>query len=142
MAYNRITEPAKVPKVKKQITFPKNFTRVQKDYARKLIKQLEESKLISDLDLPIIFKYCKVKFTLDSIEDEMLKVEVGSKQFQELTKTYGTLSNLFIRLSKELSLTPRTVRNKQALDEREVLNTNVEFNEDEEVDLEGWTIEE
>lgn len=141
MAYNRITEQAKLPKVdNKQITFPKNFTRTQKDYARKLIKQLEESKLISDLDLPIIFKYCRVKFTLDSIEDEMLKVEVGSKQFQELTKTYGTMSNLFIRLSKELSLTPRTVRNKQALDEREVLDTSAAVDDDF-VDMEGWTFE-
>lgn len=141
MAYNRITEPARVPKVEKQITFPKNFTRTQKDYARKLIKQLEESKMISDLDLPIIFKYCRVKFTLDSIEDEMLKVEVGSKQFQELTKTYGTMSNLFIRLSKELSLTPRTVRNKQALDEREILDTTT-VSDNEEIDLTGWTFEE
>lgn len=140
MAYNRITEQANLPKVPKQITFPTNFTRTQKDYARKLIKQLEESKLISNLDLPIVFKYCRTKFLMDSVEDKLLEVEIGSKEFSELTKTYNSLANTFIRLSKELSLTPRTVRNKQSLDEREVLNTNnVEDNDS--IDMEGWDFE-
>lgn len=143
MAYNRITEQANLPKVEKQITFPKNFTRTQKDYARKLIKQLEESKLISNLDLPIIFKYCRTKFLMDEVEDELLKVGIAdTKKFAELTKTYNSLANTFIRLSKELSLTPRTVRNKQALDEREILDTsNVEDDDFESVDMEGWNFE-
>lgn len=142
MAYNRITEEAKLPKVDKQISFPKNFTRSQKDYARKLIKQLEDSKIISNLDLPLLFKYCRTKFLMDEVEDELLKVGIAdTKKFSELTKTYNSLANTFIRLSKELSLTPRTVRNKAKLDEREVLDTS-SYDEDEEVDLEGWTIEE
>lgn len=140
MAYNRITEQAKLPKIPKQISFPQNFTRTQKDYARKLIKQLEESKLISNLDLPIIFKYCRTKFLMDEVENELLRVGIAdTKKFSELTKTYNSLANTFIRLSKELSLTPRTVRNKQALDEREVLDINNV--EDDEVDMEGWTFD-
>ena len=43
-------------------------------------------------------------------------------------------------MSKEIGLTPRTVRNKAKLDEREVLNTSTVVGSDE-IDMEGWTFE-
>lgn len=138
--YQRITEEAKLPKIDKQLSYPKNFTRVQKDFCKKLIDQLQEAKLISNLDVQLVFKYCRTKFLMDSVEDELLKVGVGTKQFSELTKTYNSLANTFIRISKELGLSPRTVRNKAKIDEREVLDIkNVEDEED--IDMEGWVFE-
>ena len=138
--YNRITEEAALPKLDKQLSYPKNFTRVQKDFCKKLIDQLYEAKLISNLDVQLAFKYCRTKFLMDSVEDKLLKVEVGSKQFAELTKTYNSLANTFIRISKELGLSPRGVRNKAKLDEREVLDTNI-AEDDNEIDMEGWKFE-
>ena len=142
MAYNRITEQAKLPKVSQQISFPKSFSRNEKDWTRKLIKQLSESKLISDLDIQLVFKYAKTKFLMDEVEEQLAKVGItDTKQFSELTKTYNSLASTFIRLSKEIGLTPRTVRNKAKLDEREVLNTsNVEY-DDSEINMEGWVFE-
>ena len=78
---------------------------------------------------------------MDEVEEQLAKVGItDTKQFSELTKTYNSLASTFIRLSKEIGLTPRTVRNKAKLDEREVLDTSAAVGSDE-IDMEGWTFE-
>lgn len=137
MGYKRTTEQAKLPKVANNITYPTGYNRKQKEYCKKLITQLQQSEIICDLDINLVFRYCTTKFMLDELDIELAKVGVTDyRKYKELLKMYTSLSTTFISLSKELGMSPRNNRIKSNIDKREVLDTSKV--EDSEIDLEGW----
>lgn len=137
MGYKRTTEQAKLPKVANNITYPTGYSRKQKEYCKKLITQLQQSEIICDLDINLVFRYCTTKFMLDELDIELAKVGVTDyRKYKELLKMYTSLSTTFISLSKELGMSPRNNRIKSNIDKREVLDTSKV--EDSEIDLEGW----
>lgn len=143
MSFKRSSEQARLPRVTSNLTYPAGYDRKKKEYCRKLIAQLQEADMISDIDINIFFRYTTTKFMMDELDQELAKVGVGNcKEYKELLKMYTSLSTTFIALSKELGLTPRNNRLKSNIDKRQALDVNLEFDEDEEVDLSGWTVEE
>lgn len=138
MSYKRTTEQAKLPKVANNITYPSGYNRKQKEYCKKLITQLQESEIICDLDINLVFRYCTTKFMLDEIDLQLAQTGVSNtKEYKELLKMYTSLSTTFISLSKELGMSPRNNRIKSNIDKREVLDTSI-VEDGEEVDMEGW----
>ena len=141
MSYKRTTEQAKLPKVSNNITYPTGWDRKKKEYCKKLITQLQESEIICDLDINLVFRYCTTKFMLDDLDIELAKVEITDyRKYKELLKMYTSLSTTFISLSKELGMSPRNNRIKSNIDKREVLDTNI-VSDDEDINLEGWKFE-
>ena len=143
MSFKRSTEQAKLPKVSTNITYPIGWDRKKKEYCKKLITQLQESEIICNLDINLVFRYCTTKFMLDDLDQEIAKTGVSDyKKYKELLKMYTSLSTSFVSLSKELSMSPRSNRLKSNIDKRTELDTNIEFDDnDSEIDLEGWTFE-
>lgn len=113
MAYKK-TETASVPSVGKNITYPKHFTRHEKEYAKKTISMLSDSGLGSQLDLGLIFRYTYVHFQLEKVES-VLHDCMDLSKIKELNAYYTSLNNIYIKLSKELQLSPTSTRNKQKL---------------------------
>ena len=113
MAYKK-TETACVPKVGKNITYPKHFTRHEKEFARKVINMLSDSSLGSELDLGLIFRYTYIHFQLEKVEC-ILHDCMDLKKIKELNAYYTSLNTIYIKLSKELQLSPTSTRNKQKL---------------------------
>ena len=131
---------AKLPRVSTNITYPVGYTRKQKEYCKKLINQLQESEIVCDLDINLVFRYCTTKFMLDEIDLQLAQTGVANlKEYKELLKMYTSLSTTFISLSKELGMSPRSNRLKSNIDKREVLDTSNVY--DSEIDMEGWVFE-
>ncbi len=140
MSYKRTTEQAKLPKVSNNLTYPTGWDRKKKEYCKRLINQLQEAEIICDLDINLVYRYCNTKFMLDDLDQEIAKVGITDyRKYKELLKMYTSLSTTFISLSKELGMSPRNNRIKSNIDKREVLDTNI-VSDDEDINLEGWTI--
>ena len=140
MSFKRSSDMAKLPRVSTNITYPVGYTRKQKEYCKKLINQLQESEIVCDLDINLVFRYCTTKFMLDEIDLQLAQTGVANlKEYKELLKMYTSLSTTFISLSKELGMSPRSNRLKSNIDKREVLDTSNVY--DSEIDMEGWVFE-
>ena len=140
MSFKRSSDMAKLPRVATNITYPVGYTRKQKDYCKKLVSQLQESEIICDLDINLVFRYCTTKFMLDEIDLQLAQTGVSNpKEYKELLKMYTSLSTTFISLSKELGMSPRSNRLKSNIDKRQELDISSFEEDDSEVDMEGWT---
>ena len=139
MSFKRSSDMARLPRVSTNITYPVGYTRKQKDYCKKLVSQLQESEIICDLDINLVFRYCTTKFMLDAIDLQLAQTGVSNpKEYKELLKMYTSLSTTFISLSKELGMSPRSNRLKSNIDKRQEIDTSSFSEDDSEINLEGW----
>ena len=82
---------------------PKHFTKEMKTYAKKLIEELVNAKMLATVDLPLVWDYVDNIFLLEKVNSQILQCESSSELKRLMTIKNGVTNNM-LRQSNALGL--------------------------------------
>ena len=82
---------------------PKHFTPEMKKFARKLIEELVQAKMLAQVDLPLVWDYVDNIYLLEKVNSQILQCESSSELKRLMTIKNGCTNNM-LRQSNMLGL--------------------------------------
>ena len=82
---------------------PKHFTKEMKTYAKKLIEELVNAKMLATVDLPLVWDYIDNIYLLERVNSQILQCESSSELKRLMTIKNGVTNNM-LKQSNSLGL--------------------------------------
>lgn len=100
-----------LPQLSKNNYLPRYLNRSEKEKCRKLLSTLNEVGLISDLDFKIVVDYFLLELKVEELQ-ERIYTEKNITYLEQYIKMFNSLFPQYLKLAKELNLTPNSNRKK------------------------------